>query len=71
MKHQIESPFTDGIATLHQEQKIHEFRGEQFQITQLYYKCNVTGEEFTNDELDQLNVDQIYEQYRERYGNII
>jgi len=64
----MKSPFTDGEATLQQEKKELEFRKDTFTITQFYYRCNDTGEEFTTDELDQINVSQLYNQYREKYG---
>jgi DNA-binding transcriptional regulator YiaG/uncharacterized phage-associated protein len=64
----MKSPFTNGDATLHFEKKDLEFRKDVFTIIQFYYKCNDTGEEFTIDELDQINVNQLYNQYREKYG---
>src|SRR5690606_35114538 len=64
----MKSPFTDGEATLQHEKKELEFRKDVFLVTQFFYKCNDTGEEFTTDELDQINVNQLYNQYREKYG---
>lgn len=64
----INSPFTVGKAILQKELKEHEFRNDVFTITQHYYKCKDTGQEFTNDEVDQVNVNQVYNQYREKYG---
>lgn len=64
----MKSPFTDGEATLQQEKKELEFRKDVFTVTQFFYKCTDTGEEFTTDELDQINVNQLYNQYREKYG---
>lgn len=64
----MKSPFTDGEATLQHEKKELEFRKDTFTIIQFYYKCDDTGEEFTTDELDQINVNQLYNQYREKYG---
>lgn len=64
----MKSPFTDGEATLRYEKKDLEFRKDVFSITQLYYTCNDTGEEFTTDALDQVNVNQLYNQYREKHG---
>ncbi len=64
----MKSPFTDGEATLQHEKKELEFRKDVFGVIQFYYKCADTGEEFTTDELDQINVNQLYNQYREKYG---
>jgi putative zinc finger/helix-turn-helix YgiT family protein len=64
----MKSPFTDGEATVQHEKKELEFRKDVFTVTQFYYKCNDTGEEFTTDELDQVNVNQLYNQYREKHG---
>lgn len=64
----MKSPFTDGEAILQHEKKELEFRKDAFTVTQFYYKCTDTGEEFTTDELDQINVNQLYNQYREKYG---
>jgi DNA-binding transcriptional regulator YiaG/uncharacterized phage-associated protein len=64
----MKSPFTDGEAILQYEKKELEFRKDVFPVIQFYYKCNDTGEEFTTDELDQVNVNQLYNQYREKYG---
>jgi putative zinc finger/helix-turn-helix YgiT family protein len=64
----MKSPFTDGEATLQHEKKELEFRKDAFNVNQFYYRCNDTGEEFTTDELDQINVNQLYNQYREKYG---
>jgi uncharacterized phage-associated protein len=63
----MKSPFTDGEATLHYEQKNIEFRKDMFSAVQLYYKCNDTGEEFTTTVLDEINISQVYNQYREKY----
>lgn len=68
MNSEMKSPFTGGAVTLHKEPKQLEFRKDKFTIQQHYYKCVDTGEEFSNDELDQINVNQLYNQYRERYG---
>lgn len=63
----MKSPFTDGEATLHYEKKNIEFRKDMFSAIQFYYKCNDTGEEFTTTDLDEINISQVYNQYREKY----
>jgi len=64
----MKSPFTGGEVKLLREKKQFEFRKENFEITQLFYKCEDTGEEFTDDILDQIHLNQLYNQYRVRYG---
>src|SRR5260221_9174656 len=64
----MKSPFTNGEATLKQEKKELEFRKDKFTVNQFFFKCDDIGEEFTTDELDQTNVNQLYNQYREKYG---
>ncbi|MES2651085.1 MAG: type II toxin-antitoxin system antitoxin SocA domain-containing protein [Bacteroidota bacterium] len=64
----IDSPFTKGPA--HLERKINRFtfRKSDFEITEHYYLCETSNEEFTTSELDALNLNQVYNQYRDRYG---
>ncbi|MBT1687658.1 type II toxin-antitoxin system antitoxin SocA domain-containing protein [Dawidia soli] len=64
----MKSPFTDGEATLQYEKKDIEFRKDIFPTIQFYYKCNDTGEEFTTTELDEVNISQLYNQYRDKYS---
>ena len=45
-----------------------EFRGERFNYTHFAYKCEDSGEQFTTTELDEVNVNQVYNAYRERHG---
>ena len=68
MKKRIESPFAEGFATLKKELKTRQFRKENFQLMEHYYVCEVTKEEFTTTEIDDFNVDQIYNQYSAKYG---
>jgi len=44
------------------------FRKEEFPILYHYYHCEDSGEEFTDEGLDNLNVIQAYNQYRTRYN---
>jgi DNA-binding transcriptional regulator YiaG len=44
------------------------FRKEEFPILYHYYLCEDSGEEFTDGALDNLNVIQAYNQYRNRYN---
>ncbi|HWA33959.1 MAG TPA: type II toxin-antitoxin system antitoxin SocA domain-containing protein [Cyclobacteriaceae bacterium] len=64
----MESPFTGGETKLLSEKKEFEFRREKFQVVHFFYKCVDTKEEFTTDQLDELNTNQLYNQYREKYS---
>ena len=64
----MQSPFTGGETKLHSEKKEFEFRREKFQVVHFYFQCLDSKEEFTTDELDMLNTNQLYNQYREKYS---
>lgn len=44
------------------------FRKETYSIWYHYFECTQTNEAFTNEELDEINMNQVYNQYREKYG---
>ncbi|MBP1675867.1 MAG: hypothetical protein H6Q20_426 [Bacteroidetes bacterium] len=62
------SPFTGGEAILIKEPKEVEFRGSKFHIVHHSYRCVDTGEKFTDTRSDELNLNQVYNQYREKEG---
>ena len=62
------SPFTGGEVILVKEPREHDFRGSKFQIIHNYYQCIDTKETFTDTRLDELNLNQVYNQYREKEG---
>lgn len=64
---QIESPFADGYAHLQTELSTKTFRKEEYCITYHHYVCEVTGQSFSTDESDALNVNQVYNQYRTKH----
>ncbi len=64
----MRSPFTGGTATLMTEETTSVFRGEKFSYTRYYYRCDDTGIAFTDAESDGWGIEQIYSQYREKYG---
>lgn len=64
----MRSPFTGGTATLMTEETTSVFRGEKFSYTRYYYRCDDTGIVFTDAESDGWGLEQIYSQYREKYG---
>lgn len=62
-----ECAYCDGMALPIREKTIHEFRGEEFEIFRHYYKCNKCQEQFTDAHTDDINVNQVYNAYRERH----
>lgn len=64
----MNSPFTGGSATLRQEKTELTFRKEKFQYVHQFYECDETKERFTTTELDEVNIAQVYNQYRAKYG---
>ncbi|OQP47942.1 type II toxin-antitoxin system antitoxin SocA domain-containing protein [Niastella populi] len=44
------------------------FRKETFSYLHHYYLCLDSNEEFTDEELDTINLNQVYNQYREKYN---
>jgi uncharacterized phage-associated protein len=64
----MRSPFTGGNATLRHEVSELAYRKETFKYVHLYYECDETKERFTTTELDEVNIGQIYNQYRAKYG---
>ena len=64
----IDCPMCDGKAELNFELKIRKFRKEEFKLYEAFYKCNTCNEDFTNTEIDEFNVSQVYNQYREKHS---
>lgn len=64
----MNSPFTGGHATLVEEKATTTYRGEEFEYTRRYYRCDETGITFTDAETDGWGLEQVYSQYREKYG---
>lgn len=52
---------------LTQEQDVLTYRKEKFNVSYHFYLCEDSGERFTDDELDGINMTQVYNQYREKY----
>lgn len=62
------SPFTGGEVKLCHEQRELTFRKEKFTYVAQFYVCVDTQEQFTTTELDEINIGQVYNQYRAKYG---
>jgi putative zinc finger/helix-turn-helix YgiT family protein len=68
MKKTINSPYANGKAILKQKNTVEEFRNENFDVLHFYYECEKTKKQFVTTEAGDLNMNQIYYQYRERKG---
>ncbi|MBO9573728.1 MAG: hypothetical protein J7497_16195, partial [Chitinophagaceae bacterium] len=64
----MRSPITGKEMKLVKEPSRLPFRKEEFSIVYHYYLCEETKEQFTDDELDNINIIQVHNQYREKYG---
>lgn len=64
----MKSPFTGGDVRLEKKATQLEYRKESFELVYHYYVCVDTGDAFTNDALDTLNLTQVHNQYRMKYG---
>ncbi|MFW0717791.1 type II toxin-antitoxin system antitoxin SocA domain-containing protein [Pedobacter sp. N23S346] len=64
----MKSPFSQKTMPVKHKEFNFTFRKEQFTIRYHYYYCSQTDEEFTDDRLDEINISQVYNQYREKYG---
>ena len=63
----MKSPITGKEMKLVKEQREMTFRKENFEIVFHYYQCEDSGESFTTTALDEVNMNQVYNQYREKF----
>jgi len=68
MKLILDCPYCDSKAELKIDKQTRTFRKEEFHVFSYYYKCKKCGQEFTTTESDEVNVHQVYNQYREKYS---
>lgn len=64
----MKSPFTGGDVILKKEKREMTVRKEQVEITYHFYQCLDTNEQFTTDELDNINILQAFNGYRARHS---
>lgn len=64
----MKSPITGLEMKLTKEQRSMIFRKETFDIVFHYYQCEDSGEQFTSAALDELNMNQVYNQYRDKFN---
>ena len=60
----MKSPITGKEMVLIKENRTLSFRKEEFEVVFHHYKCEDSGEYFTTTELDEINLNQLYNQYR-------
>ncbi len=64
----MKSPFTGGNVTKHFKYETYTFRNEKYTVKRFYYQCVDTGRTFSNAEVDDDVMADLYVQYRERHG---
>lgn len=64
----MKSPITGKEMKLTKERRSMDFRKETFEIIFHYYKCEDSGEQFTTTILDEVNMNQVYNQYRDKFN---
>lgn len=64
----MKSPITGKEMTLVTEKRTMDFRKESFQVVFHYYKCEDSGEQFTTTSMDEINLNQLYNQYRDKFN---
>lgn len=64
----MKSPITGKEMELVKEKRKLVFRKETFEVVYHYYICKDSKEQYTSTELDELNMNQVYNQYRDAYN---
>jgi len=64
----MKSPITGKEMKLVRERRSMNFRKETFEIVFHYYQCEDSEEQFTTTSLDELNMHQVYNQYRDKFN---
>lgn len=64
----MKSPITGKEMKLTKERRSIDFRKETFEIVFHYYKCEDSEEQFTSTSMDEVNMNQVYNQYRDKFN---
>lgn len=64
----MKSPITGKDMTLQNEKSILVFRKEEFEYNHKSFFCEDSGESFTTTELDEFNLNQVYNKYRDKHN---
>ncbi len=63
----MKSAYTGKPMQLIREERVLQFRKEDFTLLKHFFRCTDTGEEFETEEQLQLNLEQVYNQYRVKH----
>ena len=64
----MRSPFTGGkVEEVYTREEV-DFRGDKYDVVAIYYECLDTGEHFTESWMDEICLNDLYCQYRQRHG---
>ena len=63
----MKSPVTGKEMQLTKERRLLDFRKEKFEIIFHYYYCEDSEEKFTTTALDEVNMNQVYNKYRDKF----
>lgn len=64
----MKSPITGKEMLIKRENRALTFRKEEFPIIYHYYLCQESGEQFTSTEMDEINMQQVYNQYLDNHN---
>jgi hypothetical protein len=64
----MNSPITGKPMRLLREQRVIPFRKENFDVVFHYWLCEETGEQFEDEKQADLNINQVYNQYRAKHN---
>ncbi len=64
----MKSPITGKEMKLTKERRSMNFRKETFEIVFHYYLCEDSGEQFTTTSIDEVNMNQVFNQYRDKFN---
>lgn len=64
----MKSPITGKEMKLTKERRTMFFRKETFEIVFHYFKCEDSGEQYTTTILDEVNMNQVFNQYRDKFN---
>ncbi|MET4082851.1 putative zinc finger/helix-turn-helix YgiT family protein [Pedobacter sp. UYP30] len=64
----MKSPISGKEMKLTKERRSMDFRKEKIEIVFHFYKCEDSEEQFTTTAIDEVNMNQVYNQYRDRFN---
>lgn len=64
----MKSPITGKEMKLTTERRSMDFRKQTFEVVFHYYKCEDSEEQFTTTSMDEVNMNQVYNQYRDTFN---